>query len=69
MITIKEKIIRKKRIESFRAILEACRGLIFSPDKSLPEYDLPILVLILGSLCAILFSSKNKRLNLFYLNR
>ncbi len=44
-------------------------GLIFSPDKSLPEYDLPILVLILGSLSAVLLSSKNKKLNLFYLNR
>jgi len=44
-------------------------GVIFSPDKSIPEYDLPILVLILGSLCAVLFSSKNKKLNLSYLNR
>jgi len=44
-------------------------GIIYSPDKSLPEYDLPILVLILGSLSAIILSSKNKKLNLFYLNR
>jgi len=44
-------------------------GIIYSPDKSLPEYDLPILVLILGSISAIILSSKNKKLNLFYLNR
>jgi len=44
-------------------------GIIYSPDKSLPEYDLPILVLILGSLFTVLLSSKNKKLNLFYLNR
>jgi len=44
-------------------------GIIYSPDKSLPEYDLPILVLILGSISAVLLSSKNKKLNLFYLNR
>jgi len=44
-------------------------GLIYSPDKSIPEYDLPILVLILGFLCAVLFSWKNKKLNLSYLNR
>ena len=43
-------------------------GIIYSPDKSLPEYDLPILVLILGSISAIILSSKNK-INLFYLNR
>ena len=43
-------------------------GIIYSPDKSLPEYDLPILVLILGSLCVVLLSSKRKQ-NLFYLNR
>ena len=44
-------------------------GIIYSPDKSLPEYDLPIVVLILGSISAIILSSKNKKLNLFYLNR
>jgi len=44
-------------------------GIIYSPDKSLPEYDLPILVLILGSISAIILSSKNKKLNLFYLYR
>jgi len=44
-------------------------GLIYSPDKSLPEYDLPLLVLILGSISAIILSSKNKKLNLIYINR
>ncbi len=44
-------------------------GIIYSPDKSLPEYDLPILVLLLGTFSIILFSWKNKKLNLFYLNR
>jgi len=43
-------------------------GIIYSPDKSLPEYDLPILVLILGSFFALFLSSK-KRLNLFYIHR
>jgi len=43
-------------------------GIIYSPDKSLPEYDLPILVLILGSLGVVLLSSRYKQ-NLFYLNR
>ncbi len=44
-------------------------GTIYSPDKSLPEYDLPILVLLLGTFSIILFSWKNKKLNLSYLNR
>jgi len=44
-------------------------GIIYSPDKTLPEYDLPILVLLLGTFSIILFSWKNKKLNLFYLNR
>ena len=44
-------------------------GIIYSPDKSLPEYDLPIVVLLLGTFSIILFSWKNKRLNLSYLNR
>jgi len=44
-------------------------GIIYSPDKSLPEYDLPILVLLLGTFSIILFSWKNKKLNLSYLNR
>ena len=44
-------------------------GLIYSPDKSLPEYDLPILVLLLGTFSIILFSWKNKKLNLSYINR
>ncbi len=43
-------------------------GIIYSPDKSLPEYELPILVLILGSLGVILVSSRYKQ-NLFYVNR
>jgi len=40
-------------------------GLIYSPDKSLPEYDLPILVLILGSMGVVLLSLKRKQ-NLLY---
>jgi len=44
-------------------------GVLYSPDKSLPEYELPLFVLILGSMFAIFLSSKSKRLNLFYLNR
>ncbi len=44
-------------------------GIIYSPDKSLPEYELPILVLILGTLGIILVSLKNKKQNLFYLFR
>ncbi len=44
-------------------------GIIYSPDKSLPEYDLPILVLLLGTFSIILFSWKNKKLNLSYINR
>jgi len=44
-------------------------GIIYSPDKSLPEYDLPIVVLLLGTFSIILFSWKNKKLNLSYLNR
>lgn len=43
-------------------------GIIYSPDKSLPEYELPILVLILGSLSAVILT-KSKKLNLSYLNR
>jgi len=43
-------------------------GIIYSPDKSLPEYDLPILVLILGSLSVVILT-KSKKLNLIYLNR
>jgi len=43
-------------------------GLIYSPDKSIPEYDIPILVLILGSLSAVILT-KSKKLNLIYLNR
>ena len=43
-------------------------GIIYSPDKSLPEYELPVLVLIVGTLGVILLSSRYKQ-NLFYLNR
>ncbi len=40
-------------------------GIIYSPDKSLPEYDLPILILIIGTFSMILLTSKSKKLNLF----
>ncbi len=43
-------------------------GIIYSPDKSLPEYELPVLVLIVGTLGVILVSSRYKQ-NLFYVNR
>ncbi len=43
-------------------------GLIYSPDKSLPEYELPVLVLIVGTLGVILVSSRYKQ-NLFYVKR
>ena len=44
-------------------------GLIYSPDKSLPEYELPILILILGIFSMILLTSKSKSLNLFSIYR
>ena len=44
-------------------------GIIYSPDKSLPEYDLPILILIIGTFSMILLTSKSKRLNLFSIQR
>jgi len=43
-------------------------GIIYSPDKSLPEYELPVLVLIVGALGVILLSSRYKQ-NLFYVKR
>jgi len=39
-------------------------GLIYSPDKSLPEYDVPMLVLVLGIFSIILLSIKSRRYNL-----
>ena len=44
-------------------------GTIYSPDKSLPEYELPFAVLILGVLSVIILSSKHRGTNLFYFNR
>ncbi len=44
-------------------------GLIYSPDKSLPEYELSILILILGIFSMILLTSKSKSLNLFSISR
>ena len=38
-------------------------GIIFSPDKSLPEYDLPMLILIMSIVMVIFVSSKICRLN------
>jgi hypothetical protein len=43
-------------------------GLLYSPDKSLPEYEVPMLILILSILVAIFLSSKN-RLSLSYYKR
>jgi len=39
-------------------------GIIYSPDKSLPEYDVPILVLVIGIFLIILLSIKSRRYNL-----
>ena len=44
-------------------------GILYSPDKSLLEYELPFVVLILGVLSVIVLSSKHRRPNLFYYNR
>jgi len=45
-------------------------GTIYSPDKSLPEYELPFVVLILGVLSVVVLSSKHRGTpNLFYYNR
>jgi len=39
-------------------------GLIYSPDKSLPEYDVPMLVLVIGIFSIILLSIKSRGYNL-----
>ncbi len=39
-------------------------GIIFSPDKSLPEYNLPMLVLTIGVLSTILIGNKIKNLKI-----
>jgi len=39
-------------------------GIIFSPDKSLPEYNLPMLVLVIGVLSTILIGNKIKNLKI-----
>jgi len=39
-------------------------GIIYSPDKSLPEYDVPMLVLVIGIFSIILLSIKSRRYNL-----
>lgn len=44
-------------------------GIIFSPDKSLPEYDLPMVILIMSVVMVIFVSSKICRLNLPFQNR
>ena len=44
-------------------------GTIFSPDKSLPEYELPFVVLIIAVFSVIILSSKYRGPNLFYYNR
>jgi len=44
-------------------------GTIYSPDKSLPEYELPFVVLILAVLSVVILSSKHRGTNLFYYNR
>ncbi len=39
-------------------------GLIYSPDKSLPEYDVPMLVLVIGIFSIILLSIRSRGYNL-----
>ena len=39
-------------------------GIIYSPDKSLPEYDVPMLVLVIGIFSIILLSIKSREYNL-----
>jgi len=39
-------------------------GIIYSPDKSLPEYDVPMLVLVIGIFLIILLSIKSRGYNL-----
>ncbi len=39
-------------------------GIIYSPDKSLPEYDVPMLVLVIGIFSIILLSIKSRGYNL-----
>ena len=39
-------------------------GLIYSPDKSLPEYNVPMLVLVIGIFSIILLSIKSRGYNL-----
>lgn len=44
-------------------------GLLYSPDKSLPEYEIPTLILIFSILVAIFLSSIKSKFNLFYYKR
>lgn len=44
-------------------------GLIYSPDKSLPEYELPILVLVLAIVVTMFISLRKDKLGLRYYKR
>jgi len=43
-------------------------GLIYSPDKSLPEYDLPMLVLVIGILSSIFVFYRVRKITFIYSN-
>jgi len=43
-------------------------GIIFSPDKSLPEYELPMLVLVIGILSSIFVFYRVRKITFIYSN-
>jgi len=43
-------------------------GLIYSPDKSLPEYDVPMLVLVIGILSSIFVFYRVRKITFIYSN-
>ncbi len=43
-------------------------GIIYSPDKSLPEYDVPILVLVIGLLSSVFVFYRVRKLTFIYSN-
>jgi len=43
-------------------------GIIYSPDKSLPEYDVPILVLVIGILSSIFVFYRVRKITFIYSN-
>jgi len=43
-------------------------GIIYSPDKSLPEYDVPILVLVIGLLLSVFLFYRVRKISFVYSN-